>query len=64
MEIEQPGQLEPEILLGIVNEKLRLGSGNLADLAAEMELDSLELEQRMAAIGFHYERSVNQFRRR
>ncbi len=63
MEIDKAGRLEPAILLGIVNEKLRLGSGNLADLAAEMELDSLELEQRMAEIGFHYDRSVNQFRR-
>ncbi|GAA4877435.1 DUF4250 domain-containing protein [Ferrimonas pelagia] len=63
MEIHHPEQLDPQILLGIVNEKLRLGSGNLADLAAEMDLSSLQLEQRLAEIGFRYRRDVNQFRR-
>ncbi|SHH77074.1 DUF4250 domain-containing protein [Ferrimonas marina] len=63
MELSNLDRLDPQILLGIVNEKLRLGSGNLADLAAEMELDSLALEQRLAEIGFHYHNDVNQFRR-
>ncbi|WP_298440566.1 DUF4250 domain-containing protein [uncultured Ferrimonas sp.] len=61
MDILNARELDPMILIGIVNEKLRLGSGNLADLAAEMELDSLELEQQLSKLGYQYQSDNNQF---
>lgn len=62
MDILNADSLEPAILLGIVNERLRLGHGNPADLAAELELSEAELESRLADIGFHYHPDCNQFK--
>ncbi|QIZ77432.1 DUF4250 family protein [Ferrimonas lipolytica] len=61
MEILNARELDPMILIGIVNEKLRHGSNNLADLAAEMELDSLQLEQQLLDLGYQYQHDTNQF---
>ncbi|MBY6188161.1 DUF4250 domain-containing protein [Marinobacter hydrocarbonoclasticus] len=62
MDILNAQEMDPAILLGIVNERLRLGHGNLADLAAEFGMGSLELEARLAELGFHYQPDCNQFR--
>ncbi|MBY5993537.1 DUF4250 domain-containing protein [Ferrimonas balearica] len=62
MDILNAQQMDPAILLGIVNERLRLGHGNLADLAAELGMESLELESRLASLGYHYRATSNQFK--
>ncbi|WP_028115919.1 DUF4250 family protein [Ferrimonas senticii] len=64
MNILDANKLQPAILVGIINERLRHDGHNLADLAAELELNSLELEQRLADAGFHYQSSNQQFVRK
>ncbi len=64
MDILNAQEMDPAILLGIVNERLRLGHGNLIDLAAELGMGSLELEARLAELGFHYQADSNQFKAR
>jgi len=57
-------RLEPSILLGIVNEKLRLECEDLEELASAYDLDLNRLRQRLGSIGYHYEAQSNQFRMR
>ncbi|MBY5922912.1 DUF4250 domain-containing protein [Ferrimonas balearica] len=64
MEILNAQEMDPAILLGIVNERLRLGHGDLTDLAAEFGIGSIELEARLAELGFHYQPDTNQFKAR
>ena len=54
--------MDPNILLGIANDKLRHDCRNLHSLAAMMEVDEQQLEKKLAEIGFHYEAQLNQFR--
>ena len=54
--------MDPNILLGIANDKLRHECRNLHSLAAMMEVDEQQLEKKLAEIGFHYEAQLNQFR--
>ncbi|AWB67227.1 DUF4250 domain-containing protein [Saccharobesus litoralis] len=53
--------MDPNILLGIVNDKLRHECGNLQSLAALMDVDEDRLEDKLAGIGFHYDVGQNQF---
>ncbi|WP_246814515.1 DUF4250 domain-containing protein [Ferrimonas balearica] len=64
MDILNAQEMDPAILLGIVNERLRLGHGDINDLAAELGMGSIELEARLAELGFHYQPGSNQFKAR
>ncbi len=62
MEIVHPERLGPHILLGIVNEKLRLGCNSLEQLSDDLGISKKEIEQRMNRIHFHYQSLNNQFK--
>ncbi len=61
MDLSQTIHMDPNILLGIANDKLRHECGNLQSLAALMGVDENMLEDRLAGIGYHYEMNLNQF---
>ncbi|MCL2919541.1 DUF4250 domain-containing protein [Shewanella litorisediminis] len=62
MEIRHPSQLSPEILVGIVNEKLRLQCPDKASLLYELGMQEAELDAKLA--GFDYNPIINQYRSR
>ena len=55
-------KMDANILLGIANDKLRHECQSLHSLAAMMDVEERQLENRLAEIGFHYEERLNQFR--
>lgn len=57
-------RLDPNMALGIVNEKLRLECENLQDLAATYDLPVSELSAQLAQIGYYYDPISNQFKQR
>lgn len=61
MEITNCMQMDPNILLGIANDKLRHECKNLHSLASRMNVEQQQLENKLAEIGFHYEVGLNQF---
>lgn len=52
---------DPVILLSFVNLKLRDFYRDLEHLCEDLELDRAELEQKLAAIDYRYDRGKNQF---
>jgi len=62
MVISRPQQLDSNMLLGIVNEKLRHSCATLDDLLYEVEIDEHELIDKMDEIGYHYDPLTNQFK--
>ncbi|TKB50708.1 DUF4250 domain-containing protein [Ferrimonas aestuarii] len=62
MNIEHPERLQPAILLGIVNERLRHHCNNMADLEEDLGLSQIEIETKLESIGFHYQSALNQFK--
>ena len=61
MELEHPEQLNPFILLGIVNEKLRLSCDSLEQVADEMDMSQQSIKPQLHNIRFHYQPLNNQF---
>ena len=53
---------DSNILLGIVNEKLRLECDSVEDLASTYEIDSNLLADKLGDVGFHYDPLTNQFK--
>ncbi|SIQ26027.1 protein of unknown function [Aeromonas sp. RU39B] len=62
MDASQLQRLDAKILLGIVNEKLRLECGSLNELLAYYDVSEMALGERMATIGYRYDPLCNQFR--
>lgn len=52
---------DPVILFGFVNLKLRDFYSSLEDLCEDLELVQGELEEKLAAAGYHYDPGKNQF---
>lgn len=61
MEITNCMQMDPNILLGIANDKLRHECKSLHHLSSRMNVEQQQLENKLAEIGFHYEADLNQF---
>lgn len=61
MEIEHPEELSPYVLLGVVNEKLRLECDSLAQLADDMGMTKRAIEYKLEAIHYVYQPLNNQF---
>lgn len=61
MDLNNTHTMDPNILLGIVNEKLRHGCRDMNDLTTELDIESNQLQSKMAAIGYHYNPVNNQF---
>ncbi|MFM5463958.1 DUF4250 domain-containing protein [Aeromonas simiae] len=62
MDASQLQRIDVNILLGIVNEKLRLECDSLAELQAYYGLDQGELSDRLLASGYRYDPLNNQFK--
>lgn len=57
-------RLDANILLGIVNEKLRLECDNLDELLAYYDMSEDQLATRLEQIGYQYDGMSNQFKSR
>lgn len=57
-------RLDANILLGIVNEKLRLECDNLDELLAYYDMSEDQLVTRLEQIGYQYDGVSNQFKSR
>ena len=64
MDLSQAGRLDGHILLGILNEKLRLECGSFEELAITYDFNSAEVEHRLQDMGYHYDPLTNQFKAR
>lgn len=54
--------MDPHLLVGLVNTELRNQCDSLEDLVLKHDLDRQELEERLAECGFTYRSEVKQFR--
>ena len=52
---------DPVMLLSFINLKLRDFYGSLDILCEDMDLSKSEIEEKLAAIDYHYNRERNQF---
>lgn len=54
--------MDPNILLSIVNMKLRDFYNNLSSLCEDMEVNEEDLKEKFIKIGYNYDETINQFR--
>lgn len=62
MSLQRYKQMDPLMLLGIINMKLRDAHPNLQDLLLSHELDGDILQTRLAQAGYSYDPGTNQFK--
>ncbi|MBW3760252.1 DUF4250 domain-containing protein [Aeromonas jandaei] len=62
MDISTLQRLDANILLGIINEKLRLECDGLEELLAYYDMSEEQLAVRLGQIGYHYDPLSNQFK--
>ncbi|NJI22004.1 DUF4250 domain-containing protein [Aeromonas veronii] len=62
MDINTLQRLDANILLGIINEKLRLECDGLEELLAYYDMSEELLAGRLDQIGYHYDPLSNQFK--
>ena len=61
MDLSNYNAMEPNMLLGIINMKLRHECSSIEDLADCYDIDSSGLQQKLSSIGYHYDAIHNQF---
>lgn len=54
--------IDETILLGVINEKLRIECDNLDDLVKTYELNLSQVEHRLTELGYEYDPLTNQFK--
>lgn len=52
---------DPNMLLSIINMKLRDFYDSLAGLCDDLDVAQEEIEAKLASIGYHYDKMTNQF---
>ncbi|MCF7743654.1 DUF4250 domain-containing protein [Aeromonas veronii] len=62
MDISTLQRLDANILLGIINEKLRLECDGLEELLAYYDMSEEQLAGHLDQIGYHYDPLSNQFK--
>ena len=62
MEISNLLNMDSNIVIGIINEKLRLECSSIDDLVSRYELDADELANKMDSLGYRYDPVSNQFK--
>ncbi|MDN3610308.1 DUF4250 domain-containing protein [Vibrio ostreicida] len=62
MDLSNIGSLDSVILLGIVNEKLRIECHSLQDLVTMYEMDADTLVVKLDVVGYCYDPLTNQFK--
>lgn len=53
---------DPIMLLSFVNTQLRDNYPNADELAAALDISRGELDQRLAAVNYYYDKNLNQYR--
>ncbi len=54
--------MDPNILLSMVNMKLRDFYSNLSALCDDMEIEEEALKEKLSEIGYEYDDNINQFK--
>ncbi|EGR0064599.1 DUF4250 domain-containing protein [Vibrio parahaemolyticus] len=62
MDLSNVGNLDSIILLGIVNEKLRLECDSFDELASVYEMDVESVVGKLDMLGYQYDPLTNQFK--
>lgn len=62
MDLSNFEQMDTAILLGIVNEKLRLECDDLHDLSASYDMPVIALANKLFSLGYRYDSKTNQFK--
>ncbi|MGG7057366.1 DUF4250 domain-containing protein [Clostridium nigeriense] len=62
MDNEQFKSMDPNILLSIVNMKLRDFYSNLNSLCDDIDINEEELKEKLSSIGYKYDENINQFK--
>jgi len=62
MESDVVTRMDPHMLVGIVNTRLRSDFEDLEDLCGRCDWDLQELKQKLERAGYRYVREINQFR--
>jgi hypothetical protein len=62
MDNEQFKSMDPNILLSIVNMKLRDFYSNLKSLCDDMDINEEELKEKLSSVGYKYDENINQFK--
>ncbi|WP_040209956.1 DUF4250 domain-containing protein [Clostridium polynesiense] len=62
MEAENYLSMDPNILLSIINMKLRDEYSSLERLCEDMNIPAQKLEEKLEALGYKYNKDINQFR--
>ncbi|MDN3698140.1 MULTISPECIES: DUF4250 domain-containing protein [Vibrio] len=62
MELSSVGSLDSSILLGIVNEKLRLECDSFEELVSMYEMDEQNVVGKLDGLGYQYDPLTNQFK--
>ncbi len=52
---------DPIVLYSYINMKLRDHYGSLSELCEDLDIDRIELEQKLASVGFEYSEENNKF---
>ncbi|MBL4280765.1 DUF4250 domain-containing protein [Vibrio fluvialis] len=62
MDLSNVSKLDSVILLGIVNEKLRLECDSFDELVVTYEMDMDHVVDKLSGLGFQYDPLTNQFK--
>ncbi len=62
MDLSNAHEFESDILLGIINEKLRLECSSLEELSSVYELDTSKVKDKLSDLGYEYDPLTNQFK--
>ncbi|MCL9782757.1 DUF4250 domain-containing protein [Vibrio sp. S4M6] len=62
MDLSNVRTLDSAILLGIVNEKLRLECDSFEELVSTYEMDASNVVGKLDVLGYQYDRMTNQFK--
>ncbi|MBR9873716.1 DUF4250 domain-containing protein [Vibrio sp. J1-1] len=62
MDLSNVGNLDSIILLGIVNEKLRLECDSFDELVSTYEMDTESVVGKLDTLGYQYDPLTNQFK--
>lgn len=55
-------QMDPHLLVGLVNTELRNEADSLEDLCRTHDIDAVALSERLTSAGYEYQEEQNQFR--
>lgn len=62
MDLSNVNKIDSSILLGIINEKLRIECDSLDELTVTYNMDSHQLEAKLDQVGYRYDPLTNQFK--